>query len=993
MVSVITTGFGAAAIDGLSRILREQRADNPLAPAVVVSSGPLVSVGVRRALGRRPGGVAGVWFTTLGGLAEHLADGPMAAAGCHLASDIEVQVGIRAELSARPGLFGRVADHRTTEEHLVALHHQVAGMGDEALARLEEAESGLAEDAFRVLRGASRRLGTSWDRDQLSAVARDELDQLPANSLGPIILFLPEPAGPFDGLLISALVRRADCHVIVGLSGEPLVDRRHLERLAAWNIQVDDAQPVPMSAAHLIEVADPDDEVRTAVRAVAAHAALGVPLARMAILYPTADPYATLLSEQLDGAAIPWGGPGHRPLAASLAGRFLLRLFELKVAGLERAAVMALVASAPLSDDRGDPVPVYVWDRLSRQAGVVNDEHWAPRLTALAEQLGPEDGTEIQNLGRFVDDLRERLLPHHSTWASWGVWARDLLRQYLAPMSAASALAPTAEQAAAANIEAALDRLTVLDGHGDEPDFATFSSIMATQLEKRNVPGPAFETGLVVAPLGSVTGLEFERVVVVGLAEGIFPRTPREDALLPDRVRAESGGMLARTETITDLDVRVVAASLGASRQTPLVVTARGDLRSIRSRSWPRELNAVIGERTVIESHHRGLADHGRPASLEDFRLRALIDHVDGGDPVHTHELANQDEVLDRNLQRILARQRGDLNRHVGRVPAGALDVTERLLSATALEDYASCPRRYLLGRVLRLGDDERPEQIDEITPMERGTLIHAVLERFIDASITAGAVPEPSEAWSSEARLELLAILDAELNTAQARGITGGRVNTLILRRRLAIEMELFVETDNALRAERRSTPVRVELDFGFDDEPSEVELPDGRRVRLRGRVDRVDTTEDGGVLVIDYKGGSGRAFVGMAEDPLDGGRRLQLPLYARIVAEKLDRDGPRTALYWLTRHGDIKPMELEEQLESDLNRTVSAALDGISGGLFPGVPGEAIGWPRLTFENCRYCDFDRICPTDRQREWDGIRNDPALTSAAPLLGGQGDQ
>jgi ATP-dependent helicase/DNAse subunit B len=64
---------------------------------------------------------------------------------------------------------------------------------------------------------------------------------------------------------------------------------------------------------------------------------------------------------------------------------------------------------------------------------------------------------------------------------------------------------------------------------------------------------------------------------------------------------------------------------------------------------------------------------------------------------------------------------------------------------------------------------------------------------------------------------------------------------------------MELFLETDNQLRAEHRSTPVRVELDFGFDGEPSDVELPDGRRVRLRGRVDRVDATQDGGVLGID--------------------------------------------------------------------------------------------------------------------------------------------
>jgi hypothetical protein len=126
---------------------------------------------------------------------------------------------------------------------------------------------------------------------------------------------------------------------------------------------------------------------------------------------------------------------------------------------------------------------------------------------------------------------------------------------------------------------------------------------------------------------------------------------------------------------------------------------------------------------------------------------------------------------------------------------------------------------------------------------------------------------------------------------------------------------------------------------------------------------------------------------------NPHDGGRRLQLPLYARVVADKLGRDGPRTALYWLTRKGNLLPVKLEDALESELDRTVSAALDGISGGLFPGVPGEAIGWPRLTFANCRFCDFDRICPTDRQREWEGIRRDPLLQPVEILLKVRDDQ
>jgi hypothetical protein len=160
---------------------------------------------------------------------------------------------------------------------------------------------------------------------------------------------------------------------------------------------------------------------------------------------------------------------------------------------------------------------------------------------------------------------------------------------------------------------------------------------------------------------------------------------------------------------------------------------------------------------------------------------------------------------------------------------------------------------------------------------------------------------------------------------------------------------------------------------------------------MQLRGTVDRVDLTEDGGLLVIDYKGGSKRPFEGMEDNPLDDGRRLQLPLYARAMAERLDRRGPRTGLYWLTKANEIRDMELDDELEAELEAAVGAALDGIGGGLFPGVPGDVVGWPRLSFENCKYCDFDRICPTDRQSEWDRVRHDEALAPIRPLIDGIG--
>ena len=1054
MGTVRTLPVGAAAVEALGRRLDELRGQSVLAPARVVCSSPVLAVGLRRALGRRPAGIAGVSVVSLDAFVAELAGPALAAAGLRPVGKAEMAAAIRAELRAEPGRFGPVADHRTTEERLAAFHQELVGLPVEVLDRLAAASTGLSTDALRVVRGAVRRLepgagrdplagldgGSTRDtpptricsQDRLLELAIDRLEAMPAGALGPLVLHLPEPLRPYEGRVVQALARRPDAEVHVGLTGVGPIDDRHLRRLAAWSIQrtEETAGPSPSpSPANVLDVPDPEEEVRAALREVTAHAAAGVPLTDLAVLFTTPEPYANLLADQLEAAGLPWSGPGHRRLGVSLAGRTLRRLLALATRGLEREAVMTLLGAAPIDDGAGGEVPAALWDRLSRQAGVIDGEHWVPRLHELAG--GSLDGDDTKSasmeLSSFVEELAERLRPpREPSWSAWSTWAAGLLDRYLlvdeadrpcpadeiepsssdhpdlgrtathGPAEAGSdrplggepaRVWPEVERRSLLLVEEVLGRLASLDELGLPPGLDTFEATVLAELGGATVPGRPLGQGLYVGPVGSVPGLGFERIAVVGLAEGWFPRTPREDSLLPDQLRAAGSGMLIEKSAVTDVDTRAVALAVAASRRPALLLTARGDLRSNRSRSWPRVLDPLVGQRQSLDSHHQGVADHGRPASREEFGLRSLVSHVDNDDPVQTHRLAATDAVLAANLRRMANRDRPELTTHAGRVPAGRFDPVERLLSPTALETYAACPRKYLFQRILRLGEDERPERIDEITARDRGTLMHRILERFLADALADDDVPPPGTPWPTERRAHLFELLDQEVKSAATRGITGGQVKTRLLHRSLYSELLDFLETDDALRAERQSTPVAAEYGFGFDDAPALEGLWAGRHMRLRGTVDRVDLTEDGGLLVIDYKGGSRRPFDKLAENPLDDGRRLQLPLYARAVAERLGRSGPRSGLYWLTKVGEIKEMVLDTELEADLEEAVGAALDGIGDGLFPGVPGEVVGWPRLSFENCRFCDFDRICPTDRQSEWDRVRGDESLRPVELLL------
>ncbi len=1048
MAAITTTPVGKRSIETLGALLDETRQGDRLAPATVICQTSAMTVAVRRAVGRRRQGLAGVTFVTLQRFAEDLVAPELFAQQRHIAARSEVVAAVRAELHRNPGGFGSVAGHRTTEERLVTLYGEIVGLPSDALERVRAQASGLSAEALRVLDGGLSQMQAACSGDEVVERALAALDRMPVGERGPILLYLLDPIRPYEGRVFKAVAARAESHVVVGLTGHRRIDKQHFDRLSGWGVRVEGASTHPRpgrlqfdsdpasggdetsfehshsdsdqradtgeNRAVQIEVADPEDEVRTALRDVVAFAASGEPLNEMAILYASAEPYARLLSEHLESAGLPYSSAGHRPLSSSLAGRTLHRLLTMSAQGADRVAVTTLLNAAPINDGTGNEAPAALWDRISRQAGVIDSDQWAVRLDELVRNTDDEASqTSMMNLAQFMVRLQKLLTPPADrTWTRWSQWGVDLLDELLLGAEIAdgtldqgpelprqepgtqtgerpSPAWPQVEHVAFEQVRKILKGMAALDAFGQAPTLDSFESTIATELEATVVPGQPMGKGVYVGPLGATPGHSYTKSVVVGLVEGHFPRTPREDPLLSDQLRAASR-VLPEKSDLAHLDVRLVALAVAASHQPAVLLTSRGDMRSNRSRVWPRVLDPLVGSWESIDSHYQGLAGHGRPISADEFGLRALIAHVEGNEPIDTHELARIDEALAANLDRVRDRSRPVLTRHAGSVQAGKIDPTERLLSPTALETYAQCPRKYLFARVLRVGEDERPERIDEIQPRERGTLVHAVLERFITEAIEELDVPEPGDPWSPDRRARLFDILEEEIKVASGRGITGGQVRTKLLHRWLVSEMANFLDQDDVVREQFQSTPRWAEYGFGQQDSPPLEGSWAGRKMRLRGSVDRVDLTADGGLLVIDYKGGSARPFEGMETNPLNDGRRLQLPLYARAVAEKENRPGRKIGVYWLTRENKLKTMELDEELETSLESAVGSALDGIRDGLFPGVPGDAVGWPRLTFENCMFCDFDRVCPTDRQSEWERVRVDESLTPIDLLLGRQ---
>ena len=79
----------------------------------------------------------------------------------------------------------------------------------------------------------------------------------------------------------------------------------------------------------------------------------------------------------------------------------------------------------------------------------------------------------------------------------------------------------------------------------------------------------------------------------------------------------------------------------------------------------------------------------------------------------------------------------------------------EHAVSPTALQTWATCPRKYLLGNVLRVAETEKPEDAPRISPLERGNLMPQALEALLPQAAPRSSPDHPRSEDERDARTE----------------------------------------------------------------------------------------------------------------------------------------------------------------------------------------------------------------------------------------------
>ncbi len=516
-----------------------------------------------------------------------------------------------------------------------------------------------------------------------------------------------------------------------------------------------------------------------------------------------------------------------------------------------------------------------------------------------------------------------------------------------------------------------------------------------------------------ILQLAELRNLEFDTVFLGDFVEGRFPVNYRPDPLLPTAPY--------RTEEAQRYDNRFLFYRVLKSFRKLLYLTVpqhEGESTLIAS-PFIADLEKIINiERLKIENPTQitasgFLSTYGNhvwstdtpddtefPSALADRRYQ--IEHVVQVEKSRekTHEALAYEGLL--TIEALSDESRAALEER-----------KDKTYSVTELETYARCPFQYFVGNVLNLktGDDETE---DELSSLERGTLVHEVVHTFYTNRHDRQMPPiaNCSDVLFEEAKRQLDEIIRDKSEEKRTRR---SDINEHNLFWKIDID-KLNVSLHKWLEAERAYDlpiePSYFEVGIGKTDNIRDTELscsepiPIGD-VPITGKIDRIDIG-DGVFNVIDYKTGSTTPKIPSVLE----GHSLQLPIYLQIAKKLLDENGmtglePAAGLYhkirldqcdvelglgnealngeafkryngaaWTKMSKSGQLLE-DERFDAILNRVsgyVQQYVDSISSGKFQLITrvdtyvdsedeGDAPLTPRDRTTPCNYCSYKRVC------------------------------
>ena len=945
---------------GAAAAIAELQGDDRLREVMVVVPPGATAATLRRLLPQVSGGVAGIRFLTPIDLAVELVD---SSSSTMRAVTTQLQLAaITSVLSSDdcpPALRG-VRDHPATIEALVdmAVALRAAHIAPAALRALGGHPGSVRAALVDVVVKARQRLVDVGVRDESATLAA--LDAVADSALAGLrlILVITDTFHPAQVAFLRRLAAHESCRVVAVVPARN--DTTFTDQLVAFGCgTVPD--PPAASAPQVISCPDPDEEVRHVVRHCAGLIDAGVPADDLAVVC-AAPQYRRPVRDELQRAGIAWSGGAVERLRGSVAGQVLRHVLDGILDGWDRPNVFRLLSVAPQYPvgDFGAPRRVGQWTSLCRKLGLVTVDDWGRAAEALADSnlarrqrwaddvgapQSPRERADSEGLDRLLSLVRRlhaqsRRVHRATTWEGAAKALGVILADHIGASSwreRAWADGPAWQRNAADHVERIVSGLAELDHDGVAVPFtpATMRQIVGTLLDApvRRRGDAAGAASIVDIAAGVCVGAT--HVFVVGLNEGVLPVATVDDLLLGRDLPDAAAAVIEGPRAVASRAERAWHAILGSGAAVTATL-ARTDLR----RGGEMYASPLLAGMSIEQhqSHAAGLLDgHALTASERLAR--------DEGSLARSPRLARRTNALRARLDPKPTEFDGLVGPHPALAPVG------KQWAISALESQAGCGLAYFGQAVLHVDEETDAASIVTIESKDRGTLVHAVLEHLAGEWLRIDKQDRPP--WLQGEHLAAMHQRAIEILDELATNI--GIQHRLGHASAWGAERAHIVRSiDAAIDAEAAegSQPVACEHSF------SGVVVAGAT---FRGKIDRIDLMPDGGLRVTDFKTGN----LSSLTDPLNGGTRLQLPLYARAadhdrssLVGSADADAPpATARYLLVRDAKAtsRPVPLDPALIAEFETYVAHWLAEITAGRF--VPK-----PHSLGDYCLICCVDSL-------------------------------
>ena len=368
--------------------------------------------------------------------------------------------------------------------------------------------------------------------------------------------------------------------------------------------------------------------------------------------------------------------------------------------------------------------------------------------------------------------------------------------------------------------------IDTLASHAPAPSAADAAEMLDRILSARRARHGESSIGVHVGPISSSRTLVFDNVILVGSSEGLLPPVRGENPLLTDSTR---------------LHLRLDPDDLPTSSELEIATArdVRAVARAARSCTALLSRGALPGRAIGLPSRYLPAGKPERVASIRDVLTREPAP-LASADIAELAAMASDhpDPSLLPIIASLAAWARPERGPYFGDVGgSGARWTLHNLdISASSIEQFLHCPYHFFVQRILRFSTDQFEDTVDTIAPNDMGILLHTAFERFIKDSKKEGTLPGAGQAWPDSALPALRSYVDAEVEGAIGKGLTGWRP---AWERSYAIVVaslpEFLVVDALEVRGNPATMPIAAEQGFGFEGgAPTRV---DRSRRRKRGR------------------------------------------------------------------------------------------------------------------------------------------------------------